>query len=179
LRESVVDWHSRSWARALLPGQDNLFTCEYGLSSDEVYVLFEDREGRIWGAHPRVSIDFVSGRSCRFRWNKDCPAPGDIRLGGATGASGSEWRMRSIDGRKDGRRFIGGEQCWVARDTIESLFEDERGRIRVSRTRGFAAFEKRRFTAHRGSLAGLRMRSPATTAVAGGSVYRLLQIMTV
>ena len=56
--------------------------------------------------------------------------------------------MGSIGGTTDARRFIGGEAILACPTTmIQSLFEDERGRIWVSSFSGLAAFEKGKFTA--------------------------------
>ena len=56
--------------------------------------------------------------------------------------------MGSIDGKTDARRFTGGEtDPGLPDDSIQSLFEDERGRIWVSGSRGLAAFENGKFTA--------------------------------
>ena len=65
--------------------------------------------------------------------------------------------MGSIDGTTDARRFIGGEAILACpTTTIQSLFEDERGRIWVSGFRGLAVFEKGKFTAVPSVPAGVK-----------------------
>ena len=66
----------------------------------------------------------------------------------ATGAYGSARRMGSIDGKRDAATiYRRRNDPGLPDDSIQSLFEDERGRIWVSGSRGLAAFENGKFTA--------------------------------
>ena len=130
-------------------GKTSLFTHEDGLSSDEVLALFEDREGTIW-VGTSEGID-------RFREWPVTPLSVKQGLSNSNATSvlaardGSIW-IGTADGlnrRKDGRTTIYRRRTdpGLPDDLIQSLFEDERGRIWVSGSRGLAAFENGKFTA--------------------------------
>jgi signal transduction histidine kinase/ligand-binding sensor domain-containing protein len=130
-------------------GRTSTFNHNDGLSSDEVNALFEDREGTIW-------IGTSDGLD-RFRELTVTSLSVQEGLSSATANSvlaardGSLWigTTDGLDRRKDGRTTIYRRRSDPALpdDTVQSLFEDERGRIWVSGFRGLAAFEKGRFTA--------------------------------
>ena len=129
-------------------GKTSLFTHDDGLSSDQVYALFEDREGTIWAA--------TSDGLDEFRDFPVTTLTTQEGLSSATATSvlaardGSVW-IGTVDGlnRWDhGRATIYRERGnpGLPDDAIESLFEDERGRTWVSGFRGLAVFDNGRFT---------------------------------
>ena len=130
-------------------GKASLFTREDGLSSDQVLSLFEDREGTIW-VGTSEGID-------RFREWPVTPLSVKQGLSNSTSTSvlaardGSIW-IGTADGLnrwKDGRATIYRRRIdpGLPDDSIQSLFEDERGRIWVSGARGLAVFENGKFSA--------------------------------
>ena len=129
-------------------GKTSAFTHNDGLSSDQVYALFEGREGSIWVATAE-GLD-------QFRELPVTSLPVKQGLSSATANSvlaardGSVW-VGTSDGLyrwKEGRTTIYRRRSnpGLPDDDIQSLFEDERGRIWVSSFRGLAAFEKGKFT---------------------------------
>ena len=119
------------------------------LSSDEVLALFEDREGTIW-VGTSEGID-------RFRQWPVTPLLVNQGLSNASTTSVLAARDGSIwIGTADGlNRWKEGHTTIYRRrndpglpdDSIQSLFEDERGHIWVSGSRGLAAFDNGKFTA--------------------------------
>ena len=128
-------------------GETSVFTHNEGLSSDQVYALFEDREGSIWVA--------TAGGLDKFRELPVTSLPVKQALSGVTAGSvlaardGSVW-VGTSDGLyrlKEGRTTIYRRRSnpGLADDDIQSLFEDERGRIWVSSFRGLAEFDHGKF----------------------------------
>jgi len=144
-------------------GKTSIFTHKDGLSSDQVYALFEGREGSIWVA--------TSEGLDQFRELPVTSLP--VKQGLSSGAAssvlatrdGSVW-VGTSDGLyrwKEGRStiYLRRSNPGLADDDIQSLFEDQRGRIWVSSFRGLAAFEKGKFTPEPSVPAG------AKNAIAG------------
>ncbi len=130
-------------------GKTSTFTHNDGLSTDQVYAFFQDHEGSIW-------VGTSEGLD-QFRELSVTPLSVKQGLSGATATSvlaardGSIW-IGTADGLNrwnNGRTTIYRRQSnpGLPDDNIQSLFEDERGRIWVSSPRGLAAFEKGKFTA--------------------------------
>ena len=137
-------------------GKTSLLTQEDGLSSDQVLALFEDREGTVW-------VGTSEGLD-RFREWPVTPVSVKQGLSNSTATSvlaardGSIW-IGTADGLnrwKDGRTTIYRRRNHpgLPDDSIQSLFEDERGRVWVSGLRGLAAFENEEFTTVPGGPGG-------------------------
>jgi signal transduction histidine kinase/ligand-binding sensor domain-containing protein len=130
-------------------GKTTTFTHKDGLSSDQVYALFEGTEGSIWVATsegldqfrelPVKSLPVKQGSSSPTTNSVLAARDGSLWIGTAGGlyrwdhGRTTVYRRRSNPGLAD--------------DEIQSLFEDDRGRIWISSFSGLAEFWKGKFTA--------------------------------
>jgi signal transduction histidine kinase/ligand-binding sensor domain-containing protein len=130
-------------------GKTSIITHNDGLSSDQVFAVFEDREGTIW-----VSTDNGLDRfrespvSSLSEWQGLSSAPPTSIL---AARDGSIW-IGTMDGLKrwkDGRMAIYRTRTdpTLPGDAIGSLAEDESGRIWISGIRGLAVFGEGKFKA--------------------------------
>src|SRR4029453_11118603 len=119
------------------------------LSSDQVYALFEGSEGSIWVATsegldqfrelPVTSLPVKQGLSSPTTNSVLAARDGSIWIGTTRGLYRWDHGRMTVDQ---------GRSNFALADTeIQSLFEDERGRIWVSSFSGLAAFGKGKFTA--------------------------------
>jgi signal transduction histidine kinase/ligand-binding sensor domain-containing protein len=144
-------------------GKTSLFTQNDGLSSDQVFALFEGREGTIWVATsdgldqfrelPVASLSVKQGLSSTITKSLLAARDGSIWIGTAAGLNRWDHGRTTIYRRQS--------NPGLPDDDIDSLFEDERGRIWVSSHSGLAMFEKGKFTAVPSVPAG------TTNAIAG------------
>jgi ligand-binding sensor domain-containing protein/signal transduction histidine kinase len=130
-------------------GKTSIITNKDGLSSDQVFAVFEDREGTVWVATDNGLDRFrESPVSSLSEWQGRSSAPPTSIL---AARDGSIW-IGTMDGLK---RWKDGQMTLyrtrnapsLPGDSIKSLFEDEGGRLWVSGDRGLAVFEGGRFTA--------------------------------
>lgn len=133
-------------------GITDAYTSSEGLSGDEVFSLFEDREGNIWVA----TVDGLD----RFR---DVPVATYSVKQGLSSA-----RVESVLAARDGSMWIGtadrvnrwnrgritpyGES---ATGGVQSIFQDSLGRVWISTPRDVGYFENDRFVAIKGLGGGL------------------------
>ncbi len=112
-----------------------------GLSGDTIADIYEDREGSIW-------IATIEGLD-RFR---DVAIPAisqGLAASALAAADGSVW-AGAFDGLnrwKDGQLTVYTTKDGLPDDSVESLFEDNRGRIWIATARGVVYFENGRFVA--------------------------------
>jgi len=137
-------------------GKTSAFTHADGLSSDEIKVLFEDREGTVWVGTgqgferfrqlPVTSFSVQQGLSSANVSSVLAARDGTLWIGTADGLN--RW--------KDGHATIyrAADHPGMPVGTILALYEDERGRIWLSGYHGIASFENEKFTAAPATLAG-------------------------
>ncbi len=148
-------------------GRTDGFTHSDGLSGDYINKLFEDREGNIWVATlngldsfrdlavPTISVR--QGLSNAIVWSALAAGDGSVWLGTPDGLN--RWNNGQITiYRKRGSRTGGGStkqerelnvrevvDSGLPDDGVESLFQDDRGRIWALTENGAAYFENGRF----------------------------------
>jgi signal transduction histidine kinase/ligand-binding sensor domain-containing protein len=136
-------------------GRTDVFARTDGLSGDHVEAIFEDREGNIWVATvdgldrfrdfavPTISVK--QGLSNNVVWSALAAADGAVWLGTHDGLN--RW--------KDGPITIYGKRSGgLPDDSVESLYQDYRGRIWISASSGVAYFENGRLVPVGGMLGG-------------------------
>ena len=129
-------------------GKTSQYTQNDGLSSDRVNAIFEDREGTIWVATsdgldqfrelPVTSLSVKQGLSRAEVTSVLAARDGSIWIGTADGLNRWEGGRATTYRRRDNPGLPDNE--------IQTLFEDERGRIWVSGDHGLAVFEQGKFT---------------------------------
>jgi signal transduction histidine kinase/ligand-binding sensor domain-containing protein len=145
-------------------GRTDVFTPADGLSGDHINSLFEDREGNIWAAtndgldHFRdfavPTISSKRGLSTGNVYSVLAARDGSVWLGTPDGLNGWNDGQITIYRQRSGRLLTRPAQQGSAREVndsglpdnaVESLFQDDRGRIWVPNVRGIAYFEDGRF----------------------------------
>ena len=150
LRDSTGGLWIGSQTRGLVhsyEGRISTFTHNDGLSADQVKAIFEDREGTLWVGTSAgldrfhglavTSLSVEEGLSSPFANSVLAARDGSLWIGTADGLN------RFRDGRM--RAYRKRSQPALPDDEIESLFEDERGRIWVSGYHGLAVLENNKF----------------------------------
>jgi signal transduction histidine kinase/ligand-binding sensor domain-containing protein len=121
-------------------GRTGLFARTDGLSGDNISAVYEDREGNIWIA--------TDGGLDRFR---DFAVPIISTTSGSvlSATDGSIWAGASSGLRrwKNGQTTIYTMKDGLPDNSVESLLEDDRGRIWIATTLGVIVFEGGRFAA--------------------------------
>jgi ligand-binding sensor domain-containing protein/signal transduction histidine kinase len=130
-------------------GSISTFTRSDGLSSDQIKVIFEDREGTLWVGTSAgldrfhklavTSLSVEEGLSSPFANSVLAARDGSLWIGTASG----------LDRLRNGRvtAYRKRDQAQLPDDDTESLFEDDRGRIWVSGYHGLAVLENGKFRA--------------------------------
>jgi signal transduction histidine kinase/ligand-binding sensor domain-containing protein len=145
-------------------GRTDVFASADGLSGDFITSLFEDREGNIWAgtldgldrfrdfAVPTIS--FKQGLSSANVMSVLAAKDGSVWLGTSDGLNRWKNGQITIYRKRSDRLRTRKAQQGVARemndsglpdDSLQSLFQDDSGRIWVSTPRGVAYFEEDRF----------------------------------
>jgi signal transduction histidine kinase/ligand-binding sensor domain-containing protein len=157
-------------------GRTDSFGQSDGLSGDAVQTIFEDREGSIWVAtlsgldrFREYAVDTISvkqGLSDAFVWSVLAARDGSVWLGTFDGLNRwkdgevSIYRSREAPAaRTESHAAIRQITDSGLPGTVQSLFEDDRGRIWASTRSGVSYFENGRFI--------------SVSGVPGGNVYSI------
>jgi signal transduction histidine kinase/ligand-binding sensor domain-containing protein len=148
-------------------GRTDVFAQSDGLSGDFIKSLFEDREGNIWVATLNgldrfrdfavATVSLGQGLSNSVVWSVLAATDGSVWTGTPDGLN--RWKDGQVTiYRKRGEFREGEREKWrsfgrvrqitgsgLPDNVIESLFEDDRGRVWVSTRRGVAYLENGRF----------------------------------
>jgi ligand-binding sensor domain-containing protein len=126
-------------------GRADVFSRSDGLSGDLIYSLFEDHEGNIWAATnggldrfrelPVFTVSVKQGLSTDNDWSVLAANDGSICIGAANGLN--RWN--------NGQVTIFRKSSGLPDDAVQSLFQDDRGRIWAFTRHGFAYFADGRF----------------------------------
>jgi PAS domain S-box-containing protein len=126
-------------------GRTDGFSRFVGLSANSVWSIFEDREGNIW-------VSTTAGLD-RFRELSIPNLTVEQGLSGVissvlAGRDGSIWMggPESLNRWKDGSVTIYRKANGLPNDAVQSLFQDDAGRILLSTSNGVVSFENGRFT---------------------------------
>jgi signal transduction histidine kinase/ligand-binding sensor domain-containing protein len=135
-------------------GRTDVYSRPNGLSGNEIFSLFEDREGSVWVTtdggldrfreFPIITLSVEQGLSSDATESVMMAKDGAVWVGTQSGLnrlqSGQVTVFRKADGLPD--------------DMVQSLFQDDRGRIWVFTHRGLAYFQNGRFIAVQGVEGG-------------------------
>jgi signal transduction histidine kinase/ligand-binding sensor domain-containing protein len=147
-------------------GRTDVFSQSDGLSGDYINKFFEDREGDIWVATvngldrfrdfavPTISVK--QGLSTAIVWSVLGARDGSVWLGTPNGVNRWDNGQITIYRRRGARQESGGREerqpnvrevadAGLPDDGVESLFQDDAGRIWAFTERGTAYFENGRF----------------------------------
>jgi signal transduction histidine kinase/ligand-binding sensor domain-containing protein len=130
-------------------GKTFLFTQADGLTADSIVALFEDLEGTIWVATPNGLDQFRESPVGSLSVNEGLSSATTTSILAAHDASIWIGTADGLDRWNDGRMTVYRTRSapGLPGDSIQSLFEDEAGRIWVSGFGGLAVFENGGFTA--------------------------------
>ena len=134
-------------------GRTDVYSRSEGLSSDTISALFEDREGNIWAATRRGLDRFrdfaVSTASQKQGFSNDVASSVLSARDGAVWTSG----LNGLDRWKNGAVTKFSHSPGVP-STMNSLFQDDAGRIWVFSDKGTAYFQDGKFTPAKGPSGG-------------------------
>jgi signal transduction histidine kinase/ligand-binding sensor domain-containing protein len=147
-------------------GRTDVFASDDSLSGDYINSLFEDREGNIWAAtgdgldrfrdFAVPTISFKQGLSSAVVGSVLAARDGSVWLGASNGLNRWNDGQITIYRKRSGRLLRRSAQQRSVREvndyglpdsSVDSLFQDDRGRIWVSTLRGIAYFEDGGFIA--------------------------------
>jgi ligand-binding sensor domain-containing protein len=158
-------------------GSTDVFSQSDGLSGDDVYALFEDREGNLWVATSNGLDRFRNFAVAAYSGNQGWSGVGavlaarDGSIWAGTSDGLKRWDPRQITAYRD-RRSLTRAAPQLVREVVgsglpdhglSSLFQDARGRIWVS-TRGGVGYLENDRLVHVGGIPGANVHSIAEDA---------------